>query len=291
MNNQMNHDLSKLMNKNKIDIWGVADLSKCRQQIERFITSPLPAQTAIVFGRAVVNEYIDQLPDKGHEYFINFNHVLLHELDLIAADVVEWLKKLNYNGIPIIAGSCTATPSNQSFEFIRGITKISARLAGLAWIGKSSYLVTNQFGPRVGWSCVLTSAPLHATYNPLPSKCGGCRKCIEHCPVGAIANSAYFDEKTNPTCGFDADKCFKHYRGKLLWPKQKECCICMMVCPYGKQFAKKCRVNNGIDLGNQCSDINKIVASKDQNTAQQGDAPEPATNAIPASQQSISPAR
>ena len=64
--------------------------------------------------------------------------------------------------------------------------KTIATRAGLGWIGKSSLLITKQYGPAVRLSSVLTDAEFTIGDPVDASGCGDCHCCVDRCPAGAI---------------------------------------------------------------------------------------------------------
>ena len=73
--------------------------------------------------------------------------------------------------------------------------KHAAELAGLGVIGKN-YLLTNaEYGNLLWLSAVLTDAELTPDPKAAYSICGGCNKCVEACPSGALNDPAAFDKK------------------------------------------------------------------------------------------------
>jgi epoxyqueuosine reductase QueG len=91
-----------------------------------------------------------------------------------------------------------------------------ATSASLGSIGKSSLVITPQFGPRVRFSIVLTDALIETDKPREFDFCEGCDVCIEACPTGAITDS-----------GYNKSAC-EHHRGKV-------CVLCMEACPVGEE--------------------------------------------------------
>ncbi|GAB7014927.1 4Fe-4S binding protein [Methanogenium cariaci] len=80
---------------------------------------------------------------------------------------------------------------------VRGLVRLKkiAAAGGLGEIGKSSLLLTPQYGPRVFISGVVTGHAVPGTQNgdaeketvvPAPPLCTGCGLCVKHCPGNAF---------------------------------------------------------------------------------------------------------
>jgi len=76
--------------------------------------------------------------------------------------------------------------------------KYAASRAGLGVYGRSSLIITPQFGPRVRFGLVLTDAPLEADQPLRMDFCTGCQVCMKLCPGKAITEK-----------GHDRVKCFR----------------------------------------------------------------------------------
>ncbi len=95
------------------------------------------------------------------------------------------------------------------------IRRIAAS-ASLGSIGKSSLVITPQFGPRVKFSVVLTDALIETGERGEFDFCEGCNACIKACPTGAITDF-----------GYNKSAC-EHHRGNV-------CVLCVEACPVGKE--------------------------------------------------------
>ena len=99
--------------------------------------------------------------------------------------------------------------------------KVVAHLAGLGWIGKSSLLVTQEYGPRVRIGILLATGSVEPTERSYAGKCGECLECIKACPVNAISDTKY-DVETCKGVVLDDHGEYKTF-----------CGLCMKVCPIG----------------------------------------------------------
>ena len=68
--------------------------------------------------------------------------------------------------------------------------RIAAFCAGLGEIGYSRVFLTPEFGPRVRFNMLLTSAPLEPDpiYNG-PKLCDRCMQCVKYCTTGALSKT------------------------------------------------------------------------------------------------------
>jgi len=121
-----------------------------------------------------------------------------------------------------------------------GLYKMSARFAGLGWIGKNRLLVTPEHGCHIALAAVLTDAPLPVYGGvPMENRCGDCTRCIDVCPVHAYKNNPFCE--TDSLKGFDINLCSIN-RGIINPTGWGVCGLCVKVCPVGKDaglFLKK----------------------------------------------------
>jgi len=118
---------------------------------------------------------------------------------------------------------------------MRGLVshKAVACLAGLGGIGQNALLVTEQYGPAVRLSTVLTDMPLAeqaAGKNP----CTNCGACVRACPSGALMGRAYVPGLAREEL-VDAKKCSMHMkRAYQDIGRGAVCGVCVAVCPVGR---------------------------------------------------------
>jgi len=171
------------------------------------------AAGASIFGVGYIEDlrpYFDALPleqTKGLSYGISIGvrvsdsilkgiitgptrHYLHHYrmlnllLDQIALKVSLAIQSKGYHAMPI--------PASQIIDWGRQTAHLSHKMialrAGIGWIGRNNLIVHPEFGSKVRLVTVLTDMPLK-TDNSIEKDCGGCRKCIEICPVSAIGET------------------------------------------------------------------------------------------------------
>jgi len=110
-----------------------------------------------------------------------------------------------------------------------------AQRAGLGWIGKNTCLITKEQGSFFFIGEIITDLALAYDDQQVPNHCGGCTRCLEACPTGALDKD-----------GLDSRKCISYYtieyRGENI-PENFAgrfdnwifgCDICQDVCPWNR---------------------------------------------------------
>lgn len=214
--------------------FGIADLTKAVEAIVEqggdFLTL---FPRAISVGIALNDGIIDQLHRhketgvaRTYNYYVY--STVNQSLDRIALRMSVILDKSGFKSLIIPASD------RIDDKKVQGIFshKLSARLAGLGWIGPNCLLITPQVGPRVRWATVLTDAFLTPD-SPILNQCDDCQKCVDACPPKAFTGR-FFDPSEPRDSRFNIQRCID-YRNYL---KDKVtgvgvCGMCVYVCPFG----------------------------------------------------------
>lgn len=215
--------------------FGVADLTEALETIVEQGGDFLAAfPRSISLGIALNDSIVDQLSrhkEVGVARTYDYLYYTVNQsLDRIALHLSSIL---NVNGFQTLLIPASDTIDSKK---VHGLFshKLSARLAGLGWIGPSCLLITPELGPRARWVTILTDALLEAS-NPIPNQCGECQKCVEACPPKAFTGRS-FDSSESREARFNVQRCIDyriHLKNKVTGVRV--CGMCVHVCPVGRR--------------------------------------------------------
>jgi len=115
----------------------------------------------------------------------------------------------------------------------------AAYLAGLGTFGINNMLLTPQYGPRVRFTSVFTTAEIDSDRVMKEDLCIHCMRCADICPVKAIPDTDYPAGITDKlACATRSEALLKRFISP--------CGLCIKVCPVGEDRALFHREDMGI---------------------------------------------
>jgi epoxyqueuosine reductase QueG len=184
-----------------------------------------PARTVIVLGVGIPLPIVETTPSILHkETYDTANRTL----DAMAFNMVRYLNRLGHAAYFFTRdgfGSLRLLKDRPQAAFGH---IIAAKYAGLGTVGLSNCLLTPEFGSRVRFVSVFTSAvlpPDPVIEKDLCIKCEACSKC---CPVDALTL-----REDQIKGDYNVMACIDRHM-ELTGEKAYPCGICTKVCPIGK---------------------------------------------------------
>ncbi|MDD4482973.1 MAG: 4Fe-4S binding protein [Methanoregula sp.] len=181
-------------------------------------------KSVIVIGFPVSLPVVDTAPSIWyHELYRTINA----ELDSCAYRLATFLTGKGYPSVSIPRdgyGSIGVLKEKPVAFFSH---RHAAYCAGLGNFGVNNMLLTPEYGPRVRFTSILTTADLPADPVLGEPLCIRCMRCVTVCPVNAIHKGDYPQELTDKkACAARSEELFR----RSLSP----CGCCIKVCPVGK---------------------------------------------------------
>ncbi|MFC1565077.1 tRNA epoxyqueuosine(34) reductase QueG, partial [candidate division KSB1 bacterium] len=176
---------------------------------------------------AAVNYYYGDDSDRGERTGQISRYAVGKDYHFVVTDMLNELLDYIKVLIPGVKGKITVDTA-PVFD------KIWAAKAGIGWIGKHSNVISREYGSYIFLGEIILTEELPAD-EPAKDHCGTCKKCIEACPTGAIAEPYVVD----------SSRCISYrtieHKGDFPeeWIGKNDdwlfgCDICQEVCPWNK---------------------------------------------------------
>lgn len=108
--------------------------------------------------------------------------------------------------------------------------------AGIGWFGKNANLLVPGHGSWYVLGCVITDAVLPAAAAPVEDGCGGCRRCVDGCPTGAIVAPGVIDARRCLAWLVQRPGIFPAEFRDALGDRIYGCDDCQDVCPVNRRM-------------------------------------------------------
>ncbi|MFZ4858273.1 MAG: hypothetical protein ACOYL3_17935 [Desulfuromonadaceae bacterium] len=210
-------ELAAVIESQQISLWGIADISGLHPLAEFY-----PRALSLAFAY----ESSFQKYDEAAYYQLTLDVKEAFEPKFDA--VVAYLKERNINHYVVPAK--LKDPENYIPEFPH---RLAAVQAGLGWVGKSSMLITPEYGPRVRLATILLADDVEADTPFAGNGCGSCSVCFDACQNNALKNvpwnqSVSRNEQITPAV------CSKKREESIpVLGRKYACGHCLLDCPIG----------------------------------------------------------
>lgn len=224
--------LTSWMKKQKILLWGIADLRELSAPTDSSGQGfPFAISWAIPMNPQIMAS-IQKGPNQSYaDEYARVNT----RINEIAEKLSQEIRMHGFSALLLAASDRTDTKE------IKGAFphKTAATRSGIGWIGKHCQLITRNYGPWVRLGTVFTDLDLPSGTPINRAFCGRCRRCVDACPAGALKGTAWRPGMPREEL-LDVRACDRwkkeHY---FQYHKGHNCGICSAVCPYGLKMMRK----------------------------------------------------
>lgn len=211
-------ELKKLGRNLGIDLFGVADISKIKDEFAVSEKIRNKCDKAVCIGVALSSGVLEDIENAPTRLYFHHYRTLNAIIDQLSLRMAGYIQKKGYTAVPI--------PASQIIDWQENKAHLSHKkigyLAGLGWIGRNNLLVNQKFGSQFRLATILTDMPLKID-KPTLHNCGGCKACVVICPAQAIKEDA---------ADFNHIGCFEKLKEfqKQRLVDQFICGVCVNVC-------------------------------------------------------------
>jgi epoxyqueuosine reductase len=139
------------------------------------------------------------------------------------------------------------------------VDRAAAQRAGLGWFGRNANVLVPGHGSWVVLGAVVTDADL-APDEPMADGCGGCRRCLDGCPTGAIVAPGVVDARRCLAWLVQAEGTFPVEHREALGDRIYGCDDCQEVCPPSRRSPEGRRP---VSAGGAWVDLLDLLATSD----------------------------
>jgi len=209
-------------------------------------------RTVIVIGLPISLPVVDSAPSIWyHELYKTVNSLLDQHGYRIASHLTGqgypsvWIPRDGYGSIEVLKEKPTAFFSHRH----------AAYLAGLGSFGINNTILTPEFGPRVRFASIFTTADLPPDPVMTEPLCTRCMQCVEACPVNALDRDDYPAGLTDKSlCAARSEALNKRFISP--------CGLCIRVCPVGRDRDVYARTGMAVyDEGDGDADASRLQRS------------------------------
>jgi len=204
----LNQEIIERLKQEGCDIIGFADLRILPEELRKRL------DVGIIMATTYAPQAVWDKLDDNQKQIINDNWSKGDPLERYNKAAKSFLKEKGYK-------------RNTTYSSMQITYKMLATIAGIGWIGKCALLVTNELGPAVRFTAVLTNAPFECGTPITSSQCPpDCNFCVDECPAKAIKGGLW-ERGIHRDEFFDVDAC-KKGRSKCNG-------LCIASCPYTRK--------------------------------------------------------
>lgn len=159
-------------------------------------------------------------------------------------DYHERVKSMLFQLIALVKDNYPDFEAKPCVDTVPISDKLWAHAAGLGWIGRNTLLVNPNLGSYCYIGELVTTAIMDKYDNPMPSRCGSCRLCVDCCPNNALVSCPESSSDDDSPTELLASRCSSYNtvenRSETLPPSLRlagyafGCDCCQLCCPFNQ---------------------------------------------------------